>query len=246
MMNRQKFVNEAMKRVGISGEELFKKYQIRTDWCLMLVYDLEHDVAGVSDIPKNFSCSGFMNTDFAQARKNRDFKTAEIGDIVFFELNGNTYDGADHVGIVIDNTGHSFRLIEGNVRGNTSGIWYDTSTCDIYEYDYYNSSLDWIIDMSEYFTDEEESEEEPVPIPEPATEETITVTVRKLRKGMKGNDVKALQRLLYTDGYSVGHTFDDGDFGNCTEKGVLEYQTDHKLEADGVVGAETFSELWKK
>ena len=37
MMNRQKFVNEAMKRVGMSGEELFKKYQIRTDWCLMLV-----------------------------------------------------------------------------------------------------------------------------------------------------------------------------------------------------------------
>ena len=245
-MNRNKFVKEAKKRVGNSGEYLFKKYQIRTDWCLMQVYDLEHDTAGVSEIPKNFSCSGFMNTDFAKARKNRDFKTAEIGDIVFFELNGNRADGADHVGIVVENTGHSFKLLEGNVRGNSSGIWYDTSTSDIYEYDYYNSSLDWIIDMSEFFTDDEEEPEEE-PVEEPAAEEgTFTVTLRTLRKGMKGNDVKALQRLLFTDGYSVGQTFDDGDFGECTEKGVKEYQTDHKLEVDGIVGAQTFAEFWKK
>ena len=41
-------------------------------------------------------------------------------------------------------------------------------------------------------------------------------------------------------------TFDDGDFGECTEKGVKEYQTDHKLEVDGIVGAQTFAEFWKK
>ena len=63
---------------------------------------------------------------------------------------------------------------------------------------------------------------------------------------MKGNDVKALQRLLFTDGYSVGQTFDDGDFGEFTERGVMEYQTDHKLEVDGIVGAQTFAEFWKK
>lgn len=246
-MNRKKLVNEAMRRVGNSGEYLFKKYQIRTDWCLMQVYDIEHDFAGVKDIPKNFSCSGFMNTDFAKSRKNREFKTAEIGDIVFIENNGNTRDGADHVGIVIENTGHSFRLLEGNVRGNSSGIWYDTSTSDIYEYDYYNSSLDWIIDMSEFFTDEDEEEPKEEPAEEPAAEEgTFTVTLRTLRKGMKGNDVKALQRLLYTDGYSVGQAFDDGDFGECTERGVCKYQRAHKLEVDGVVGAQTFGELWKK
>lgn len=243
MMNRKKFVEEAKKRVGKSGEDLFKRYQLRTDWCLMEVYYLEHDVSGITDVPKNFSCSGFMNTDFAKKRKNREFKTAEIGDIVFFELNGNRGDGADHVGVVIENTGHSIKLLEGNVQGNSSGIWYDTSISDIYEYDYYNSSLDWIIDMSEYFTDEEEPEEEPEP-EEP--DGTFTVQIRTLRRGDKGNDVKALQRLLYTDGYSCGPCFDDGDFGECTERAVLEYQAVHELEVDGIVGKQTFSEMWKK
>jgi len=240
-MNRKKFVKEAKKRVGNSGEYLFKKYQIRTDWCLMQVYDLEHDIAGVTEIPKNFSCSGFMRTEFAKARKNREFKTAEVGDIVFIENNGNARDGADHVGIVVENTGHSFKLLEGNVRGNSSGIWYDTSTSDIYEYDYYNSSLDWIIDMSEFFTDEEEPVEEPA-----AEEETFTVTLRTLRKGMKGNDVKSLQRLLYSSGYSVGSSFDDGIFGEKTERGVMHFQKAAKIEVDGIVGAETFGKLWEK
>lgn len=244
-MNRNKFVIEAKKRVGNSGEYLFKKYKIRTDWCLMQVYDLEHDTAGVSEIPKIYSCSGFMNTDFAKARKNREFKTAEVGDIVFIENNGNARDGADHVGVVVENTGHSFKLLEGNVRGNSNGIWYDTSTSDIYEYDYYNSSLDWIIDMSEFFTDEEEPEEEPVEEPA-AEEETFTVTLRTLRKGMRGNDVKALQRLLYSSGYSVGSSFDDGIFGDKTERGVMHFQEAVKIEVDGIVGAETFGELWGK
>lgn len=239
MMNRRKFVEEAKKRVGKSGEDLFRRYQIRTDWCLMQVYYLEHDISGITDVPMNFSCSGFMNTEFAKQRKNREFKTAEIGDIVFFELNGNRGDGADHVGVVIENTGHSIKLVEGNVQGNSSGIWYDTSVSDIYEYDYYNSSLDWIIDMSEYFTDEEEPEQDD-------KENTFSVQIRTLRKGDKGNDVKALQRLLYSDGYSCGPCSDDGDFGECTESAVMEYQSVHKLEVDGIVGKQTFSEMWKK
>ena len=250
MMNRKVFVKEAMKRVGKSGEDLFKKYKLRTDWCLMQVYDLEHDTAGVSEMPKTFSCSGFMNTEFAKARKNREFRTAEVGDFVFFELNNNRGDGADHVGIVVENTGHSIKILEGNVNGNSSGIWYDTSTSAVFEYSYNNSCLDWIIDMSEFFTDDEEPEE---PEPEPAAEDdTFTATVRTLKKGCKGNDVKALQRLLYSSGYSVGKSFDDGIFGDDTEKGVKHFQSDNKdsdgnkLEVDGIVGAKTFSALWKK
>ena len=252
MMNRKAFLKEAMKRVGKSGEDLFKKYNLRTDWCLMQVYDLEHDVAGVSEMPKNFSCSGFMKTDFAQARKNREFSTAEVGDIIFFETNGSRADGADHVGIVVDNTGHSVKILEGNVNGNSSGIWYDTSTSNVFEYSYNASCFDWIIDMSEFFTDEEEPEEKPEPEPVKEEDETFSVNIRTLKKGCKGNDVKALQRLLYSSGYSVGRSFDDGVFGDDTEKGVKHFQSDNKdsegnkLEVDGIVGAKTFSVLWKK
>lgn len=70
------------------------------------------------------------------------------------------------------------------------------------------------------------------------------VQLRTLRKGMKGDDVKSLQQLLFAKGYSVGSAGDDGDFGSATEKAVLNFQTDKSLDKDGIVGMETFKKLW--
>ena len=80
----------------------------------------------------------------------------------------------------------------------------------------------------------------------PPDNDTFTITLRTLCEGMSGNDVKALQRLLITDGYSVGVYGDDGDFGSYTEKAVFNYQTVHGLHADGIAGEETFTELLKQ
>lgn len=81
---------------------------------------------------------------------------------------------------------------------------------------------------------------------EPAEPEDkeVTLKVRQLRKGMTGGDVKTLQRLLFADGYSVGKSGDDGDFGDDTEKAVLSYQHDHGLSQDGIAGEKTLTELW--
>ena len=79
----------------------------------------------------------------------------------------------------------------------------------------------------------------------PDFESTFDLKLRTLRIGMKGNDVKALQRLLFADGYSVGPSGDDGDFGKRTEKAVIKYQTAHNLTADGIAGKATFTELFK-
>lgn len=70
------------------------------------------------------------------------------------------------------------------------------------------------------------------------------VTLRTLRKGMHGDDVKSLQQLLFAKGYSTGSSGDDGDFGSKTEAAVLRYQADNGLDKDGVVGVDTFSKLW--
>ena len=83
----------------------------------------------------------------------------------------------------------------------------------------------------------EEDHEEP-------EEKEVLLKVRQLRKGMTGGDVKTLQRLLFADGYSVGSCGDDGDFGNDTEKAVLEYQRDHGLSQDGIAGINTLTALW--
>lgn len=236
-MKRSDFLKAAKERVGTSGRYLFDKYDCQTHWCMMLVYDLMHDVAKISEFPKTFSCSGFTATNFAKKRINHDYKTAEIGDIIMFEINGNRADGADHVGIVIDNSGGEITLLEGNTRGTTE-LYYDSSTANLFTYTINASCFDCIVDMSDFFTDDQTEEED--------QDEKVTVHIRTLRRGDKGNDVKALQRLLYTDGYSCGPCFDDGDFGECTERALREYQKVHKLEIDGVFGEQTFTEMWKK
>ena len=56
-----------------------------------------------------------------------------------------------------------------------------------------------------------------------------------LRKGSKGEEVKLLQGKL--------NVFPDGDFGPKTEAAVKKFQIAHKLTADGIVGAKTWSAL---
>jgi Putative peptidoglycan binding domain len=63
-----------------------------------------------------------------------------------------------------------------------------------------------------------------------------------LRKGAKGFYVSLLQTCL-------GGSIVDGDFGQMTEQAVLQFQRDHQLDADGVVGVYTWRELlrpWAK
>lgn len=237
MASREKLLVEAKKRIGKNGFDLFERYNCRTHWCMMQVYYLLHDVCEI-DIPKSYSCSVWMNTGYAMARLNHEYNTAEVGDVVFFENNGSRADGPDHVGIVIENTGHSIKVLEGNTNG-VSGNWYNTSTSNVFEYPYDYSGFECIIDMSNEFSssDIEKVESEPVP-------DTFEVSIRTLKKGHTGKDVKSLQRLLFADGYSVGSCGDDGDFGKDTEKAVVKFQKAHSLEPDGIVGPKTFRALW--
>lgn len=67
-------------------------------------------------------------------------------------------------------------------------------------------------------------------------------TLPVLRKGSKGFYVSLLQTCL-------GGSTIDGDFGAMTEQAVLQFQRDHNLDADGVVGVYTWRELlrpWAK
>lgn len=70
-----------------------------------------------------------------------------------------------------------------------------------------------------------------------------TLSFDYLRRGSKGEAVRALQTLLIGKGYSCGGTGADGDFGANTEKAVRAFQTDCEIEADGIVGADTMSRL---
>lgn len=71
---------------------------------------------------------------------------------------------------------------------------------------------------------------------------TCKVEVKVLKKGAKGNEVKALQALLIGYGYSCGDKGVDGSFGASTDTALRKYQKDNKLTVDGSCGPKT----WKK
>lgn len=64
---------------------------------------------------------------------------------------------------------------------------------------------------------------------------------RTLKKGCKGDDVKALQTFLNINGYQCGMA--DGIFGKNTEKAVKAFQKEHLAcgYPDGIVGSRTWS-----
>lgn len=66
-----------------------------------------------------------------------------------------------------------------------------------------------------------------------------------IRKGSKGKEVIEAQTMLYKLGYDLGSYGIDGDFGSATQKAVKEFQSDHKLAVDGVIGPLTWDALEK-
>jgi hypothetical protein len=74
---------------------------------------------------------------------------------------------------------------------------------------------------------------------------TPTVTNGEtLKKGSRGDAVRELQRKLTSLGYDTKGV--DGIFGSNTEQAVLQFQRDHRLTADGIVGPATKKALESK
>ncbi|MEU9171628.1 protein kinase [Streptomyces sp. NPDC048420] len=65
----------------------------------------------------------------------------------------------------------------------------------------------------------------------------------RTRLGDSGNRVQQVQCMLTERGYSVGSTGVDGEFGSGTETAVQAFQSDRGLDADGIVGHDTWVSL---
>ncbi|HEX6713527.1 MAG TPA: peptidoglycan-binding domain-containing protein, partial [Thermoleophilaceae bacterium] len=70
-----------------------------------------------------------------------------------------------------------------------------------------------------------------------------TAAVRDLGRGDKGEDVKALQRILLKRGYKLLRGNIKGVFGPATEAFVVHFQWRHNLKIDGIVGEFTRTAL---
>ena len=77
----------------------------------------------------------------------------------------------------------------------------------------------------------------------PADGNSHTEALPTLKRGSKGEYVTLLQTKLVNKGYSVGSCGIDGDFGQATLTAVKQFQKDHGLKVDGIVGAATWAAL---
>ena len=83
----------------------------------------------------------------------------------------------------------------------------------------------------------------PISPPKDEDEKMPTGNLPTLRKGNTGEYVTLLQTKLLQKGYDLGKYGVDGDFGSATLQAVKQFQKDHGLAVDGVVGKATWAAL---
>lgn len=151
MINRKLFLEEILKTRGNKGDNYcgYSGLNYNFNWCATFTSYIMREVAGIKDFPKSTSCTQIKSSPFAIPKLNKSFKTAEVGDVILFELN-NTSDGPDHIGIVVANDNGIISVLEGNTGNND----FNKSYVAVYTYSVDNTALDYVIDMSDYFTDD--------------------------------------------------------------------------------------------
>ncbi len=74
-------------------------------------------------------------------------------------------------------------------------------------------------------------------------QKTVSVDLPVLKKGAKGESVKAMQYLLVGCGYDMEGYGADASFGGATERALKTYQSASGLEPDGSCGLKTWRKL---
>ena len=205
--------------------------QYNDAWCATFVSAVAIKLGYTDIIPTECSCSKMIELlKKINSFDENDARVPNPGDLIFYDWHdtnpaAENKNDPDHVGIVEKVSGNIITVIEGNysesVKRRTLAI---------------NGKYIRGYGVPKY---DKESAAEEAPKVEEAT---VTVKLSVLRKGAKGEQVKALQRLLYAMGYDLGTALIDGDFGSKTDAAVRAYQKHKGLEADGIVGPAT----WKK
>lgn len=211
------------KKNGYSWCDIF------VDWCFIECFGYEKALKMLYQPTKSTGAGCSYSAGFYRAH-NAFYRKPQVGDQVFFGDYGNE----GHTGIVVAVNGNVITTVEGNTSGgygvdaNGDGVYlkkYNISTQYIPGFGRPN----WEV-VSSNAGNEEASE---------------TVSYPTIKLGSKGSEVKKAQQLLIAKGYSCGTAGADGDFGAATYNAVKKFQADNGLEADGIVGANTWAALLK-
>ena len=164
---------------------------------------------------------------------NAFYNYPQVGDQVFFGDYGNE----GHTGFVVEVNGDFIYTIEGNtssgygVESNGDGVYlkrYNIKTQYIPGYGRPN----WSVVADGGFEDT-------------PTGDIDVANYPLIKRGSNNEYVKKAQQILIKLGYDVGPYKDDGDFGSGTYSAVVKFQRDNGLDADGIVGKNTWAALLK-
>lgn len=148
----------------------------------------------------------------------RWYTKPQIGDLVFFKFKTNSR-WTNHVGIVVDVHGDEITTVEGNTSVNSDdnggAVMKRKRSKNIVGYGRPQYS-DMNLDLK--------------PI---------------LKKGSKGNYVRAWQQYLLDNNLDIGKSGVDGDFGSYTERAVKLYQRIKGLPVTGIIDQDDWDSVGK-
>lgn len=219
-----------------SQDKLPRGYKLKyTDyWCAGTVSALAIACNATDIIPVEVSCTKLIELAKAMGIWVEDESvTPQTGWLCVYDWQdngkGDNKGNPDHIGIVEVVGGGEFTVIEGNADTNRDGKdGVERRTLKV------NGKY-----IRGFIAPKYDAE----PVKTTQTETASTVKVNVLKKGAKGNTVKALQHLLMAYGFNCGGYGADGSFGPGTEKAVKAYQKAKGLDADGVCGPKTWAKL---
>ena len=207
-------------------------YKLRyTDaWCAGTISALAVACNATDIIPVECSC--YYMIEKAKAMGiwvESDAHRPAPGDIIMYDFDdsgrGENTGAPEHVGLVEKITGDDITVIEGNYSNSVKRRPLEVNGQYIRGY---------IVPKYAAAATPEKTE---------TKKEGYTMTMRNLKRGCSGEDVRALQILLKGRGYNGNMHTPDGDFGPKTEEAVKLYQKAMRLKVDGIAGPVTMGSL---
>lgn len=154
-------------------------------------------------------------------------------------------------GDVLLNYGAHTAMVTGNGRmvaarinehgQTTGGAEGDQTGREICQQAYYNYPWDCVLRYQERGETADHSAAADKKVP--AQPETVIRGIPLVKRGSRGELVRAAQLLLIGRGFPCGTYGADGDFGGATEKAVKAFQDDRDLLKDGQIGDKTWTRL---
>ena len=206
------------------------------DWCHVQAFGVDAALELLCQPSKSYGAGCDYSAGYYK-KKGQFHKTGpKIGDQIFFWNSKKTAPG--HTGGVTKVDSTYVYTCEGNTSGASGVIANGGGVCE----KKYKLNDPCIYGYGRPNYDPEPGEAE-APKNEESQEEVCTVEIKVLRKGDKGNTVKALQILLAGNGCSCGASGADGDFGPATLSALKKYQEKKNLVVDGICGPATWAAL---